>query len=196
MSEIKLEVGQRVRLKDGEMHVVKANPGSNNYPFMINGYAYTWDGFFHCTRCDHPLNVVEILPPEPAPVPTVEIGKWYPCRDGIHEGKVLEAGLPGIFHLVGVVRRKSEHGSWFLRAWTIEGKSSLRDESDCDLMLTPPEPKRHTVTFWLNFYGHEDGRIEVAGGHDSKEEATKIACHGRIACVPITIEFTEGEGLP
>lgn len=65
--------------------------------------------------------------------------------------------------------------------------------------ISPPMPERKVIEGWVNVYDRWEGKIESWGAlHPSKEAADKFAAKGspdRIACVPIRIEYTEGEGL-
>lgn len=192
MSEIKLEVGQRVRLRNGEYDEIV--PGNKPWKLKRKGLCIT-NGGRASLAIDEQYDVVEILPPEP--VPTVEIGKWYPCRDGVHEGKVLEAGLPGDHCLVGVMREIKDHSAWVADSWTCLGAafSDKGHTHDYDLMLAPPEPKRHTVTRWFNFYLKNGKDVSLSISHKTRAGADEGADKDRVACVPCTFEFTEGQGL-
>lgn len=194
MGEIKLEVGQRVRLRNGAVYVVKAN----RWKFRVGCGMYLESGKYFDAPGESDIDVVEILPPEPtpAPEPKWEIGKWYPCRNGIHEGKVLEAGLPGKLTYCGIRRSIKNPVDWVPESWSPTGKvfGDEGDHCDLDLMLSPPEPKRHKVTFWFNCY-REGGKIRLAGCHQTREIADQMADKSRFACIERTIEFTDGEGL-
>ena len=51
-----------------------------------------------------------------------------------------------------------------------------------------PTPK--TVEVWVNVYPHG-----AAGAYMDRIDANHIAGENRIACVPVTVTYTEGEGL-
>lgn len=192
MSEIKLEVGQRVRLRNGDVHEVQLA----SKPFYAGSFLVSPNGKAYDDGMDCDFDVVEILPPEP-PTPTVELGKWYPCRDGVHEGKVLEMGLPGNYSYAGIRRLIKNPEYWCPESWRATGASCFGGPPQGgDLMLTPPAPKRHTVTYWANCYVKSDGKAIFYGQYLNKEDADRRASPNREACVPYTIEFTEGEGLP
>lgn len=94
--------------------------------------------------------------------------------------------------MVGFCRTITDHKDWCPCSWTSEGLSN--NHRDLDLMLAPPEPKRHTLTRWVNCYV-EDEKVGLAGPHETRERADECASSGRIACVTVKIEFFEGEGL-
>ena len=264
MSEIKVEVGQRVLLRNGLVGVVELSP--LKHPYRVQDYSLNPNGKFYGDGQECSCDVVEILPPEPptpaeptweigvwypckdaacegkilemglpetgrlvgivrtfqdhkdwcattwaktgensvlghsltppAPpeptTPTVEVGKWYPCRNGHFEGKVLDMGLPGEFAIIGIVRGIEDHADWSAERWKANGSCrSDMSKSPFDLMLTPPEPKRHTYEKWANCY--PDKAVWLS---ETRKQADEHANRDRIACVPITIPFVEGEGLP
>jgi len=53
-----------------------------------------------------------------------------------------------------------------------------------------PTPK--TITRWTNVYPSPTRAMAL---YLNKREATISSCKDRIACVPVTITYTEGEGL-
>lgn len=191
MSEIKLEVGQRVRLRNGKIYPVE----HADFSFKIDGVLYSLNGKIGRDDYANPYDVVEILPPEPpkAPEPKWEVGVWYKCRDGKHEGKILEMGLPGLYAMAGIRRPIGNHGDWDLSSWSVSGGYHEEDcEDPLDLMppAPPPEPKRHKVTMWANCYVR-GGEVIVDSDYDSKEDADRGAVGDRCDCVPYTVEFTD-----
>lgn len=78
---------------------------------------------------------------------------------------------------------------WLPDAWSFDGTRAPASQSKLDLI----QPKvKHTKTWWVNVYALG---IDGAGFHHTKEWADARAGTGRIACVPVTITYTEGEGL-
>ena len=61
-----------------------------------------------------------------------------------------------------------------------------------DLENVPPEPV--TVTRWVNVY-IVDGEVWVGPVNKTREEALEYGSGKQKACVPVTITYTEGEGL-
>jgi len=114
MSEIKLEVGQRVLLRNGLVGVVELSP--LKHPYRVQDYSLNPNGKFYGDGQECSCDVVEIL---------------------------------------------------------------------------PPEPKRHTYEKWANCY--PDKAVWLS---ETRKQADEHANRDRIACVPITIPFVEGEGLP
>ena len=51
-------------------------------------------------------------------------------------------------------------------------------------------PKRIQRTVWLNVYAYG-----APVCHESREAAESVSLQDRIACIPITIDCEEGEGL-
>lgn len=187
MSELQFYDGVKVRLRNGEYDEIVLR----HKPWQLRraGIGITNDGLVLLGR-DDPYDVVGILPPE-ATTPTVELGKWYPCRDGINEAKIYAKDLPGDYPLLGIHRKIGE-AEWSETTWTAQGwwRADNGEESDLDLMLTPPAPKRHTYEKWANCY--PDKAVWVS---ETREQADEHANRDRIACVRIKIDFAEGEGL-
>lgn len=192
MSEMNFYDGAKVRLRGGEYDEII--PCHKRWQLKRVGLGVCNSGRVLLGTNDQ-YDVVEILPPEPAPVPTVELGKWYPCRDAQWRCKVLETGLPGLYAWAGIRRNINKENGWLLESWTAKGHC-MNDavESRFDLMLAPPEPKRYTVTRWVNCYA-ENGKVILSTLYETRTRADGCASRDRIACVPCTIEFTEGEGL-
>jgi len=61
---------------------------------------------------------------------------------------------------------------------------------ELDLINIPVEI---TKTSWLNVYSND---LLIDCLHSTREQADMQACDGRIACIPVTYTYTEGEGLP
>ena len=73
--------------------------------------------------------------------------------------------------------------------YTDLGKIHIGRDWDDDLDLVNV-PEKHKVSFWVNC--NSDG---ITYKHDNRERADWCASLNRIACIPVTIEFEEGEGL-
>jgi hypothetical protein len=198
MGKIKLEVGQRVRLRNGAVHVVKAN----RWKFRVGCGTYLESGKYFDDPGESDIDVVEILPPEPtpAPEPKWEVGKWYPCRNGLSEGKIFETGLPGKFQMIGFCRTIADHKDWCPVSWTSEGLSNSHRDLDLMPPAPPVEPNRHKVTWWAICYvcPRKGPWIWAVYGDlkNAKDAAASSgAWPGRPSIRPFTVEFTEGEGL-
>ncbi len=85
----------------------------------------------------------------------------------------------------------SEHGKEGGFRSTANGISSDTCGLDPKLDLIPT-PRKIKVDCWLNVYRDGTNR---PGIHLSKERADSCALENRIACLHITQEVTEGEGL-
>lgn len=114
---------------------------------------------------------------------TIDFDKPVQTRDG-RTVTILTTERANITHpVVGLIN--DEH----IYVFTEEGW--LYDdgrEHDLNLMNVPVKRTREV---WLNLYPEE----RDTGAHETKEIADKYASTTRIACIPVTIEFEEGEGL-
>lgn len=75
---------------------------------------------------------------------------------------------------------------WHLCFWTKDGFFT-GNEGGLDLIEVKP---RIQLTEWFNIY-----RTGTEGGYRSRELADKYAATERVACLEITIDCEEGEGL-
>ena len=88
-----------------------------------------------------------------------------------------------LYPVVGMVEDKD------LVLYTDEGRCFADGrEHDLDLMNVPV---KHTREVWVNMYPEKTDLV----GHKTRRIADDFASSDRIACIPITIEFEEGEGL-
>ena len=76
---------------------------------------------------------------------------------------------------------------WIMTCWTNEGKSVSHSQPELDLIEVKP---RIQLTEWFNIY-----RTGTQGGYRSRELADTYADTARVACLEITIDCEEGEGL-
>lgn len=96
--------------------------------------------------------------------------------------RVLCTDGPGVYPVVGIVT-----GEDAPEQWTIGGKFYDNEDSECDLENAPQRIQRE---YWVNVYGSC-----LSSNHDTKEDADYHATGARLACVKITIDCEEGEGL-
>lgn len=61
---------------------------------------------------------------------------------------------------------------------------------DTEYRIKPP-PK--TVEMWVNLYSNDGHSIEMYSSKQSADNNAEVS--KRIACVPVTMTYTEGEGL-
>lgn len=110
----------------------------------------------------------------------------YTTRDG---REVWLLGIDGRNISYPVVGEILKCGDWHLEQWTATGHpfSGIEHERSTDLI---PKPVRHKREVWVNVY-----RDTVVNAWRCKEAADDCSRFGRIACIPITIEYTDGEGL-
>ena len=118
--------------------------------------------------------------PEPAAKP-IDWTKPVRTKDG-RAVRVLCTDGPGDYPVVGFVDGYNRAG-----AWALTGKNADIPGRDFDLENAPQRIQRE---YWVNVY---ENRIN--SGYDTKEVANKFAAPGRLACVKITIDCEEGEGL-
>jgi hypothetical protein len=86
-------------------------------------------------------------------------------------------------------RIRGSSGQWIAAGWHANGRY-MYAHTDHGLNLAPPPKKAVRVRAWLNVDGNSGWRF-----WHSKELAHAWAHANRIACVPIDITVTEGEGL-
>lgn len=117
----------------------------------------------------------------------ISMDKKYKTRDG-HDVRILCVDYNSIYIGSCVVGTyKVDGDKEFLTTWSAEGKLWSGRSSGMDLIEVKPRIKREV---WINVYPTR------AYAHPSKEIAdSAYFAKDRIACVPITIEYTEGEGL-
>jgi hypothetical protein len=115
----------------------------------------------------------------------IDITKQYKTRDG-REVRIYATDGGGDRPVHGAIKYD---GGWFLRHWSAKG-TTFSDHGHCpdDLIEMKPRIKREV---WVNV--HKD-RCTV---RKTKETADLLAGHAtaRLACVTITIDCEEGEGL-
>jgi hypothetical protein len=64
---------------------------------------------------------------------------------------------------------------------------------NADRNVNPSEPRRIKRKVWANVYLEPEFAVFCA---NTREEADGYADHnGRVACIPLEIDYTEGEGL-
>lgn len=113
-------------------------------------------------------------------------------RDG-RPVRILCADRAGDKPIVALLLKE---GCEYLRSYfadgTYTGVPGYRNQHPLDL-VNPPKKTQRTV--WLNFY--PDGSLigKSAVCHSSKETADASAPDYRIACIPVNVEFEEGQGL-
>lgn len=112
----------------------------------------------------------------------IKMGNAYKTRDG-REVRIYATDGGSDYPVHGAV--KDTRGMWEAEEWTADGGMSLFEEKGGDLVEVKPRIHREC---WLNVY--RDGIFD----HASREDADYSAGN-RIACVKITIDCEEGEGL-
>jgi hypothetical protein len=118
---------------------------------------------------------------------TVEMGKEYTTRDG-RPVRIYAVDGGGQFPVHCAVR--DDDGSWIARASKIDGTwGALEDRRD---LIEAPRKFRLEGFVNINFIG---GKAFIGGLYDERQKADDSAHPCRVACVPITIDCREGDGL-
>ena len=84
-------------------------------------------------------------------------------------------------------------GRWLITAWQADGQSPQRSISSG---LVEVKPKL-TLEMHINVYRDKQGLLTGGFSHPTRPlaDATAALTGGRLACIQITREITEGEGL-
>jgi hypothetical protein len=120
----------------------------------------------------------------------IELGKKYRTRDGC-EVRIYAVDGGGRFPVHGAT--KQNDGTWRQEEWTLTGSYNGEKDGhaiphDLDLIEVKPRIQREV---WVNVYPNGvDDELWF-----TKEVADQQALTGRIACVKLTIDCEEGEGL-
>lgn len=116
---------------------------------------------------------------------TFDPTKPVQTRDG-RKARIICTDAVGDRPVVALVM---EGGDEFMRRCFESGSFTGGGLCSADLINIPEEPK--TIEGWVNVYS--DGST---GNVRAKCDADRVAeVGGRIACVPVTITYREGEGL-
>ena len=115
----------------------------------------------------------------------IDLTKQYRTRDG-REVRIYATDASGSYPVHGAVK---DGDIWVEYSWF-----GLHKPHESDLIEVTP---RIRIEGWANVYETHDGTPWVWGLYNSKDAATR---NGQtvprlIACVPVTIDCEEGEGL-
>lgn len=117
---------------------------------------------------------------EPAAKP-IDWTKPVRTKDG-RAVRVLCTDGPGDYPVIGIV-----DGECRCRTWTLDGIELTGNTGPCDLENTPQRIQRE---YWVNVYPST-----LSPHHFTKQNADNDRCDDCLACVKITIDCEEGEGL-
>jgi hypothetical protein len=112
----------------------------------------------------------------------IDKNKQYRTRDG-REVRIYATDGGGHRPIHGAIR---EDENWIAYTWLYDGVAAL----DCNSLIeVKPRIKREV---WVNVYPDSVGSV-----CKTREEADRLrpCTHNRIACVKLTIDCEEGEGL-
>lgn len=112
----------------------------------------------------------------------IDIKKQYRTRDG-REVRIYATDGRGDWPVHGAV--KNEDG-WNPTIWRVSGRWSTSENMAGDLIEVKPRIKREV---WVNVFDNSNAFWST------QEEADKMCGKQRIACVRLTIDCEEGEGL-
>lgn len=111
--------------------------------------------------------------------------KHYRTRDG-REVRIYAVDGGGKFSVHGAINSK---GEWVCWTWQLNGRLWETSDSFEDLIEDKPRIRREV---WVNVYRDPERQ---AGAFPRKSGADLCAGVDRIACVSVTIDCEEGEGL-
>jgi hypothetical protein len=115
--------------------------------------------------------------------------KQYRTRDG-REVRIYAVDGGGPLSVHGAIYKPCLE-EWETRQWPATGHYGTENPSPCDLIEVKPRIKREV---WVNVYRQEDG-FEFCELHENREDADYKPGDARIACVKLTIDCEEGDGL-
>lgn len=113
----------------------------------------------------------------------IDKNKTYRTRDGREVRIYATDGYPSLT-VHGAIKLEDR---WEIVAWRSDGRLGGYAESDSDLIEVKPRIK---CDVWVNVY--HGGIVNV---RYTKADADDDATSDRIACVRLTIDCEEGEGL-
>ena len=118
----------------------------------------------------------------------IDKNKQYRTRDGREVRIYAVDGCNG--HRVHGAIYEGKASGWVHRAWFPDGRMHGAHTGDADLIEVKPRIKREV---WVNVY--PEGFGMVCESKEKADIASGAECKRRIACVKLTIDCEEGEGL-
>lgn len=92
--------------------------------------------------------------------------------------------------IIALIDNGRREGPW---AFLPDGRSNEFEETSLDLENLPEKIR---IEGWLNIYRNEEERALARPTlWNKRSDADQNACRGRIACIKVSYEITEGEGL-
>ena len=114
----------------------------------------------------------------------IDKNKTYKTRDG-KKVRIYATDGEKEYPVHGAIKL---HNEWMAITWTAEGKYCGLGGDDKDLIEVKPRIQRE---YWVNVYPDNLGFV-----HLDRAQADEVGfSSNRIACVKITIDCEEGEGL-
>lgn len=113
----------------------------------------------------------------------ISMDKQYRTRDG-REVRIYAVDGIHTKNIHGAIKQKD---GWAIKTWQEDGCNSFMASLPDDLIEVKPRIKRE---YWVNVYPDKIGQT-----YNTKEGARKYDERNSIACVKITIDCEEGEGL-
>jgi hypothetical protein len=124
----------------------------------------------------------------------ISMDKKYKTRNG-RKVKIysVEGNTNDHIHGAVMVFDHDTGYKWLFTTWTKDGRYSKDYVSDLDLVEVK---ERKKIERWINVYVFGGVRAELGGLHETKELAEEARGDKKtFACVKVTIECEEGEGL-
>jgi len=119
----------------------------------------------------------------------IEMGKQYRTRGG-YEVRIYAIDCGEVQHVHGAFYKEK---GWASTSWNSDGSWVDTGIHDLDLIEVKP---RIQFERWCNIYRDNSDCHYLGSGSKDKETATRIGKdNNTIACVKITIDCEEGEGL-
>ena len=120
----------------------------------------------------------------------VDMTKKYRTRDG-REVRIYAIDGNGLYCVHGAHTVK-EYKGWISGQWSLDGDFFSPSFEHMRLIEVKPRIKRD---IWINIYDREDREWDFWHCHPTREEADRYSTIRRIACVKITVDCEEGDGL-
>jgi hypothetical protein len=114
----------------------------------------------------------------------IDRNKQYRTRDG-REVRIYAVDGRGMWPIHGAIK---VDGGWAACTWFDDGRAAGDRDAALDLIEVKPRIQREV---WVNVYPE----IRECLHYETKNRADQGAMPHRIACVKLTIDCEEGEGL-
>lgn len=117
----------------------------------------------------------------------IDLTKAYKTKGGLEVRLFADNGIDG-YEIIGAIKTKR---GWEPEAWSRSGQQRMFVDDPYDLVEVKPSFNKE---IWLNIYADECG-LHAALGYEARRDADAGALKSRFACVSVTVNCEEGEGL-